>query len=337
MAAKVRRTFSPGDGPEVSWFVIVGWVALVILLAIGIYFISESVYTVDAHERAVVLRFGKFRPPVVEPGLRLKIPLVDKVVKVSVTENSMRLPIVGRGARGEQSEEASLMLTGDLNAASVEWTIQWKVEEPEKFIFRFYTPGISDEAEGGGRVVAEMVIRTVAESVMNRLVGDYSIDEVLTERRGEIAQLAREATQRILESYDCGVIIRDLQMQRVRPPERVRPAFEQVNASLQKKEQLENEAKKVRNERLPIALAERDKLIREAEGYAQRRRAEAQGEIAALLAQYRQYQKAPAETRRRLYLETMEEVLSRVKVQIVVDSQLEKSIFPLLQLPAGSD
>mgnify|MGYP001031060148 FL=1 len=320
-----RPNIQEWDFGEVSWMSLGGWIALVVLLAFVIYVISDGFYTVDAHERAVVLRFGKFRPPVVEPGLRFKIPLVDEVIKVSVAENSMRLPALSSSRGAQSDEEATLMLTGDLNAASVEWTIQWKVEEPEKFLFRFYNS--SDPH------YAERIIRTVAESVMNRLVGDYSIDEVLTERRGEIAQLAREAMQRILDSYDCGVVIRDLQMQRVRPPERVRPAFEAVNASLQTREQLENEAKKERNMRLPIALAERDKLIREAEGYAQRRRAEAEGEIAALLAQYREYEKAPAETRRRLYLETMEELLKRVQLQVIVDSELQRSILPLMQIP----
>lgn len=323
------RTRRPNIGEwelgEVSWISLGGWIAIVILLAFAIYLVSDGFYTVDAHERAVVLRFGKFRPPVVEPGLRFKIPIVDDVIKVSVAENSMRLPVLPSPRGTPNDEEASLMLTGDLNAASVEWTIQWKVEEPEKFLFRFHTAADPH--------YAERVIRTVAESVMNRLVGDYSIDEVLTERRGEIAQLAREAMQRILDSYDCGVVIRDLQMQRIRPPERVRPAFEAVNASLQTREQLENEAKKERNMRLPVALAERDKLIREAEGYAQRRRAEAQGEIAALLTQYREYEKAPAETRRRLYLETMEELLGRVQLQVVVDSTLQDNILPLMQIP----
>ncbi|MCS7238413.1 MAG: FtsH protease activity modulator HflK [Thermoguttaceae bacterium] len=328
MARRVFRDFPVSDVQEFPWMMAMGWIAVVVLATAVLYIIFDGFYTVDAHERAVVLRFGKFRPPIVEPGLRFKIPVVDEVIKVSVAENSLRLPF-GQPQRGEAAEEEStLMLTGDLNAASVEWTIQWKVESPEKFVFRFYQPNDPQ--------YAERVIRAVAESVMNRLVGDYSIDEVLTEKRSEIAHMAREATQQILDSYDCGVVIRDLQMQRVRPPERVRPAFEEVNASLQKREQLENEAKKERNERLPIALAERDKLIREAEGYAQRRRAEAQGEIAALLAQYRQYQKAPEETRRRLYLETMEEVLSRVQVQIVVDENLRQAVLPLLSLPTDT-
>lgn len=325
MRARMRPEQEPWNPAEIPWYTVVGWIAVVILIFGTLYVVLDGFYTVDAHERAVVLRFGKFRPPVVEPGLRFKIPIVDQVIKVNVAENSLRLPYGGPQRAESLSEEATLMLTGDLNAASVEWTIQWKVEEPEKFVFRFYHP---DDPQYG-----ERVIRAVAESVMNRLVGDYSIDEVLTEKRAEIAHLAREGTQQILNSYDCGVVIRDLQMQRVRPPERVRPAFEAVNASLQTREQLENEAKKERNQRLPVALAERDKLIREAEGYAQRRRAEAQGEILALLAQFREYQKAPEETRRRLYLETMEEVLGRVEFQIVVDDQLKQGVLPLLQLP----
>ena len=128
---------------------------------------------------------------------------------------------------------------------------------------------------------------------MNRLVGDYSFDEVIGPKRSDIANEARTDTQRILEAYECGITITALQMQRVIPPDRVKPAFDKVNASIQEKQKLENEAESVRNKLLPEARASRDKLIREAEGYASRRRAEAKGEIEALLAKYHAYQRAP--------------------------------------------
>ena len=137
------------------------------------------------------------------------------------------------------------MLTGDLNTASVEWTVQWKVTEPSQYLFRF--PLVH------GDEFAADLITFVARTVMNRLVGDYSFDEVIGPKRSDIANEARADTQRILEAYECGITITALQMQRVIPPDRVKPAFDKVNASIQEKQKLENEAESVRNKLLPEA------------------------------------------------------------------------------------
>ncbi len=314
----------PNRPADVPWDRILVLVPVAILLITALVLAANSFYTVEAHEKAVVMRFGKFSKTV-SPGLWFKIPLVDQVVKVSIEEHSLRLPYgAGTGRPQAPVEEDTLMLTGDLNAASVEWTVQWKVIDPYQYSIRFYDP---DDPQ-----YMERVITTVAQTVMNRLVGDYSIDEVLTEKRGQIAEEARQATQEILDSYACGVSIRDLQMQRVTPPDKVRPAFDQVNASIQMRDKLENEANKTRNELLPKAYAEKDKMIREAEGYADRRRAEAEGEIKALLAKYRAYAKAPDETRQRLYLEAMEEILNTVESKVIVDAGIQRQILPLLPL-----
>lgn len=317
-------------GPEdVPWDRILLVAPLVIVLVMVVLLVYGSVYTVEPHEKAVVMRFGKFREPLVEPGLRFRIPLVDTVLKVSVQENGLRLPFgTDRGRPREATEEETLMLTGDLNAAVVEWTVQWKVTEPDKFLFRFYR---EDDPQ-----YPEKVIMTVAQTVMNRLVGDYSIDEVLTEKRGELAGKARQATQSMLDQYDCGVLIRDLQMQRVSPPEKVRPAFDEVNASIQKREQLLYEGRKEQNRLVPQAEAEKDKLIREAEGYRERRLAEARGEVDALLAKFEQYKEAPEETRQRLYLEAMEEIFGAVESKVIVDADLQGKILPLLPLEQGA-
>jgi membrane protease subunit HflK len=171
---------------------------------------------------------------------------------------------------------------------------------------------------------------------MNRLVGDYSIDEVLTEKRVEIGETARKATQDMLDLYSCGIVIQDLQMQRVSPPERVRPAFDEVNASIQHRDQSESEANTERNKLLPAALAEKDKLIRTAQGYAERRRAEANGEISALLARYEAYHRAPEVTRQRLYLESMQKILSAIHAKVIIDGPVSKQMLPLLQLDTGT-
>jgi len=318
------RRMRPEDVP---WDRIIILTPVVLLGLMILYLAVSCVYTVEPHEKAVVLQFGAYNRTVM-PGLHFRIPLVESVLKVSLEEHSLRLPFgTGPDRPSRSPEEETLMLTGDLNAAAVEWTVQWKVTQPKEFLFRFYRQG--DES------YPERVITTVAQTVMNRLVGDYSIDEVLTEKRGEIEEEARQATQEILDKYSCGVGIQDLQMQRVSPPEKVRPAFDQVNASIQRRDQLENEANKERNKLRPKALAEKDKMIREAEGYADRRRAEATGEIDALLAKYRAYQKAPEVTRQRLYIEAMQEILGGVGSKVIIDSQLGEHVLPLLPLEGG--
>jgi membrane protease subunit HflK len=225
-------------------------------------------------------------------------------------------------------EEESLMLTGDLDAVLVEWTVQWQVIDPYLYCIRFYKEGAPDHPEE--------VLITVAQTVMNRLVGDYSIDEVLTESRGEIEAEARTATQSILDLYSCGIGIRDLQMQRTTPPSKVQPAYLQVNSSEQERDQLKNEAEKERNKLLPEAEAEKDKLINEALGYEKRRWAEADGEIKALLAKYHAYEKAPDVTRQRLYIEAMQEILAKVQAKVVIDADLQGKILPLLPLDEGA-
>ena len=139
------------------------------------------------------------------------------------------------------------MLTGDLNTASVEWTVQWKVTEPSQFLFRFPVDG-NDQ-------FAENLLTTVARTVMNQMVGDYSFDEVIGAKRSDIAFKAREDSQRILDAYACGITVTALQMQRVIPPDRVKPAFDKVNASIQEKQKLENEAEATRNKLIPEARA----------------------------------------------------------------------------------
>jgi membrane protease subunit HflK len=325
MAARIYRAgdFNSGDVP---WEQIVRIVPMLVAVGLVLLLAWKSFYTVKPHEQAVVLRFGK-QHAIRGPGLHFMVPLVDRPVRVSIAEQRLRLPVDhepearGPGRLGGGQEEA-LELTGDLNAAVVEWTVNWQVHEPDKFLFCFDQRHI------------ETTIEVVARSVMHRLVGDYSMDEILTSKREEVGLQARDATQRMLESYHCGIQVTGLQMQRVTPPDQVKPAFDEVNAAIQKRDKLVNEANRERNQLIPQAQARADRLINEAAGYADRRRAEAQGEIAALLAKFRAYQEAPDMTRRRLYLEAMEEVLTSTGPKTVVDADL-RGLVPLLQL--GSD
>lgn len=321
----------PGFPHGDTWERIVRVFPWVVGLALLLWLANGAFYTVAPHEQAVVLRFGRYHATTM-PGLHFKLPLADQILKVSMEEHSVRLPLgtltnadgsitIDRGA-----EEETLMLTGDLNTASVEWTVQWRIADPDQFIRRF--PARDSEA------FAQDVLATAARTVMNRLVGDYSLDEIIGPKRGDIAYDARTDTQRILDGYQCGITVSALQMQRVVPPERVKPAFDRVNASIQEKQKLENEAEARRNQLIPKARAAKDKLIREAEGFAARRKAEAVGEIEALLARYRAYARAPEITRERLYLEAMQDVLQNVGDKVILDADL-KQVLPLMNLDSA--
>jgi membrane protease subunit HflK len=321
----------PGGGPWLKFIPLIPW-ALGALIVLSLVF--DASYTVEPHEQAVVMRFGRYQATTT-PGLHFKLPMIDQVLKVSVEEHGLRLPFGSAShaedpseAQRQQRDDETLMLTGDLNAASVEWTVQWQVTEPKEFLFRF--------PQDPRNEFASDLITFVARTVMNRLVGDYSFDEVIGPKRGDIANSARIDAQRILDHYECGITVTALQMQRVVPPERVKPAFDKVNASIQEKQKLENEAEAERNRMIPQARAAADKLVREAEGYSSRRKAEAQGEIEALLAKYHAYQRAPDVTRQRLYIESMQDVLSGVKDKTILDSDL-KQFLPLLNLDAKGE
>jgi modulator of FtsH protease HflK len=321
-----------GPAPSEVWLRYLPLFPWVVAVLLALWLMSDISYTVEPYEQAVVLRFGK-NHATVPPGLHFKLPLADQVLKVSVEEHGLRLPF-GRPSQSDDyvqhvhTEDETLMLTGDLNTASVEWTVQWRVSDPAQFLFRFPR----DE----GDHFAERLLTTVARTVMNQMVGDYSFDEVIGAKRSDIAFKARDDSQRILDAYACGITVTALQMQRVIPPDRVKPAFDKVNASIQEKQKLENEAEAARNKLLPEARANRDKLIREAEGYASRKRAEANGEIEALLAKYHAYQRAPEITRQRLYLEAMQEVLQGIKDKTIIDADL-KQFLPLLNLDAKGE
>jgi membrane protease subunit HflK len=310
---------------EVPWTQLLRLAPWMLLVLLAVFLTWNSFFTVAPHEQAVVLRFGKYHTTE-GPGLHFKIPLVDQAVRVDISEQSLRLPFGVDAAGRVLDQEATrdrqqepLILTGDLYAGLVEWNVRWRVVEPKDYLF-------SIDAKHVHRIITG-----VARTVMHRSVGDYSADEILTGKREEIGLAAWKEMQSVLDSYQCGINVVALQMQRVIPPERVKPAFDEVNASIQQRDQLVNEANRERNRLIPQAEATRDKLIRQAEGYAARRRAEAEGEIAALLAKYRAYQEAPDITRRRLYLEALEEVFARSGPKTVLDADL-RGLLPLLNV-----
>ena len=304
--------------------------ALALLLALGVAVAAaRCVYTVEPNEEAVVLRFGEFRG-VSQPGLHFRVPFADTVETVSIEEHTLRLPQDAPTAdRPGPPPAEALMLTGELYAANVEWTIQWRVEDPAKYLFAF--------SEAGSPEAFSRIIGTAATTVMNQVVGDYSIDELLTSERNQITRDALEGTRALLEDrFDCGVRVTQLQLQRVTAPAEVREAFDDVVAADQDRGRYVSEGNRERARMLNEAQAARDKLVQEAQGYADREEAEVDGEIAALRLRYDAYRAAPDITRQRLYLEAMAEVLAAVDGKTILDADL-RQLLPLLNLSEGGN
>ena len=212
----------------------------------------------------------------------------------------------------------SLMLTGDLNVAVVEWIVQYKVSDPYKFLFKV-------------RNVDEN-LRSLAEASMRLVVGDHSVNEVLTTGRQKIATESKELLQRLADRYETGVDIQQVVLQDVNPPNPVKPSFNEVNQAIQEKERAINEAHAELNKEIPRAKGEAEQAVQGAEGYAIERVNRAKGESDRFALIYDEYKKAPDVTRRRLYLETMAEILPRVGQKVIVDDESTKGLTPILQM-----
>ncbi len=300
-----------------------GFGGLIATLLVVILLVS-SFYQVAPEEVGVVLRFGKF-VKTTTPGLHVKIPFgVDRVLKVA-TQRQLKeefgfrtLSIDIRSTKRENQDEA-LMLTGDLNAALVEWVVQYRVVDPEKYLFR--VRNVTD------------TLRDISEAVMRSVVGDRTVNEVLTVGRQEIADLVEQDIQRLLDEYETGITVEQVVLQNVNPPDAVKDSFNEVNRAQQERETLINQAQAEYNQVIPRASGEALKTIEAAEGYALDRVNRSQGDAARFNSLYAAYRQAPEVTRRRIYLETMERILPEMGKKIVVDDSLE-GILPLLELGA---
>jgi len=287
---------------------------------IGIW---SGLYTVPSDSVAVVQRFGAFLKEV-PPGLHLKIPFgVDDATIVPVKRQlKQEFGFATPGATNpyqytQDPKRETQMVTGDLNSALVEWVVQYRIAEPEKFLFDVREP--------------EGTLRDVSESVMREVVGDRTVDEVITIGRQEIESEAQQRMQALAAKYQLGVSIDQVQLKNVNPPGPVQASFNEVNQAQQEKEKLINEARQAYNKVIPLAEGEKDQRIREAEGYRVKRINEAEGDVARFSAVLAQYLKAPEVTRRRIYLETLQEVLPRLRSKYIVDEQ-GSHILPLLHL-----
>jgi membrane protease subunit HflK len=209
------------------------------------------------------------------------------------------------------------MVTGDLNAALVEWVVQYRISDPVKYLFEIREPGAT--------------LRYVSESVMREVVGDRTVDEVITVGRQEIESEALTKMQDLTTKYAMGISIDQVQLKNINPPEAVQESFNEVNQAQQEKEKLINEARRDYNKVIPLAEGEKDQRIREADGYRLKRINEAEGDVARFSALLAEYSKAPEVTRRRIYIETLQAVLPGIGSKIIVDEQ-SNAILPLLNL-----
>lgn len=281
-----------------------------------------SFYTVEPDEEAVLIRLGRYLDTF-EPGLHFKIPFgVDQVIKVKTkqvlqSEFGFRTREVAdrRTQYANKSfDDESLMLTGDLNVADVEWAVQYQISSAFKYIFQTSNPN--------------QTIRDISESIMRRVVGDRSVSNVLTTGKVEIETSARELMQEILDKYDMGIKIISVKLQDVNPPNVVKASFNEVNEAKQEQEKVINEAEGSYNEVIPEARGKAEKLLSEAEGYAEAHVNRALGDAERFTSVLVEYKRAPSITKKRIYLETMESIFSRLEDVTIVDPKI-KGLLPV--------
>jgi len=282
------------------------------------FLLLGSIYTVDANENAVILRLGKYNSTK-GPGLHLKIPFLDLVEKVKVDyqyKQEFGFRTLRPGVKTQYStrgyEGESWMLTGDLKIAEVKWVVQYKIKDAKDYLFNVKN--------------VENTIFDASEAAVRLMIGDRSFIEVLQAEREAVAIEARKYMQDLLDSYKCGVSIQLVQLQGVVPPEPVADSFNEVNRAKQEQETLINEAKQAYNQKIFLVEGQAEKIITEANGYAIERTNQAQGDVALFESILLEYNKAPQITKDRLYLETMEHVLSNNKNKIIVDKDIENLV-----------
>ncbi|MBD3220643.1 FtsH protease activity modulator HflK [bacterium] len=298
---------------------------LIILLVVIVGF--TSFYTVEPEEVALVLRFGEF-DRTTDPGLHFKLPFgLESVRKVPVQrqwKEEFGFRTLSSGVRSQYAtrpyaEEAN-MLTGDLNAANVEWVVQYRVVDPYDFLFKVRQP--------------QSTFRGMSEAVMRSVVGDRTVNEVLTVGRAEVASQVEVELQQLCDQYEIGIKVDQVVLQDINPPDPVKPSFNEVNEAQQERAKLINQAQSEYNRVIPRAEGEALQTIQEAEGYALRRINEARGDSARFVALFDEYRKAPEVTRKRIYLETMAEILPNIQGKVVIDEDV-RSLLPLLNLDSA--
>lgn len=296
-------------------------VKLILLAIVVLWFIMSSTFTIEPEEVGVVQRFGKYSRTV-QPGLNFKFPFgVETMTKVPVKrqlKQEFGFKTVSAGIRTSYARDnfknESLMLTGDLNAAQVEWIVQYRISDPYLYLFKVRN--------------AIQTLRDATEAVMREVVGDRTVNEIITVGRQEIEVIVSQKLQEILTQYETGIKVDQVILQDVNPPDEVKASFNEVNEAEQEKEKLINQAKSEYNKVVPRAKGQAQQQIEEAKGYALERVNNAKGEANRFMSLYKEYAKAREVTRQRMYLETMEEILSKVGKKVITDNKAS-GILPL--------
>ncbi|HDQ13272.1 MAG TPA: FtsH protease activity modulator HflK [Sediminispirochaeta sp.] len=299
-------------------------VAVIVIIGI-IAAVMSSFFIVDQTEQAVVLRFGKV-DRMVGPGLQFKIPFgIEKNYNVPTRQiqkqefgfRTQQSGVQSTYSSGDFPEE-SVMLTGDLNIADVEWIIQYRISDPTAWLFNVE--------------FKEQTIRDISQSVINQLVGDRAILDVIGSERPTIEQRGQELMQARYDQYGLGITVTTVKLRNIVPPKgEVQDAFEDVNKAVQDMNRLINEGKEAYNQEIPKARGQAKQLVQEAQGYAAERVNNARGDVARFNSVYEEYVNSPEVTRTRLYIETIEDVFKEDKETDLIDRELE-NFLPLKNL-----
>ena len=305
---RLKNAMPGGTGiPTAVWL-------LLFAIGAGVIGFYAFTYKVNPNQQGVVLRFGQLQDKT-GPGLHFRWPYpIDEVLLPDVTRNN-RIQIGMRSAAGGSSmraqaardvPEESLMLTGDENIVDVDFEVQWKIRDAEKYLFNIQNP--------------ESTVKEVAESAMREVVGQSDIQSILTQAREEVRQKVTDLIQKTLDSYGAGIEIVQVQLQKVDPPGKVIDAFRDVQAARADQVRLQNEANAYANRVVPEARGQAERVLQAAKGYREQTVADAVGQAARFEKVYEEYAKAPDVTRRRMFLETMERVYGGTD-KIILDNK----------------
>jgi membrane protease subunit HflK len=303
-------------------------VFLVVAILLALFFGSSTFFQVEQDEVGVIQRFGKYSR-IAQPGLNFKFPAgIERVTKVKVKRiykeefgfQTVKGSSNYRFASESTSQETPLMLTGDLNVAVVPWIVQYRISDPKDYLFK-----VKD-------VIA--ILRDMSEATMRTVVGDRSINEVISKRE-EIADAAKEVLQKEMDTAESGINIVTIEMKKTNVPEPVQSSFNEVNQAIQEKEQTIYKAREEYNKAVPLARGEAKRVIKDAEGYAIDRINRSQGDATKFTAVYLAYVKAKDVTKKRLYLEAMLEIFPNLGAKYIIDSD-QKNLLPFLNMGDGS-
>ena len=317
---RFKDYFGPGGGKGSSK-------KSIVLLSLGavLLWFSTGIYKVERDQQGVVMRFGQFHRTS-EPGLNYHLPVpIETVFTPSVTNiNRVEVGYISSGEGRSASElsvpQESIMLTGDENLAEVTFEVQWKIQDATDFLFNVRNP--------------EATVKAVAESAMREVISNTPVAKALAEGKTQVAIDARRIAQEVLDRYDAGIEITNLNLKNVLFPAEVREAFSDVQSAMADQERLKLEAEAYRNDIIPRAKGQAEQMIQQAEGYKESVVAEASGDAARFNAIYAEYKMAPEVTKKRIYLETMERIMQGMD-KVIVDgkSGSTQGVLPYLPLP----